>query len=284
MEQGKTGTPRLLAALAALLPLLLGAAAEDGGAVVLTPKMFLIVCPLLFLAGFVDSIAGGGGLISLPAYLFAGLPVHMAIGTNKLSSACGTSLTTVRFIRGGLIRWRLALPGIAAAMLGSALGSRLSLVTDEAVIRAVLFAVLPVAAFIVLNPRLFPEGEARELRVDRRTLTVCVLAALVIGFYDGFYGPGTGTFLIIAFTAFAKLSVSAANAHAKAINLTTNLTALAVFLRGGTVLIPLGLAAAACNMLGNYVGSGLAMRRGARITRPIILAVLLLLLVKLLTE
>ena len=250
----------------------------------LTPKMFLIVCPMLFLAGFVDSIAGGGGLISLPAYLFAGLPVHMAIGTNKLSSACGTSLTTARFIRGGLIRWKLALPGIAAAMIGSSLGSRLSLVTDEAVIRGVLFAVLPIAAFIVLNPRLFPERETKELRVDRRTLTVCVLAALIIGFYDGFYGPGTGTFLIIAFTAFARLSVSAANAHAKVINLTTNITSLLVFLHGGTVLIPLGLAAAGCNMLGNYVGSGLAMRGGAKITRPVILVVLGLLLVKLLTE
>ena len=246
--------------------------------------MFLIVCPMLFLAGFVDSIAGGGGLISLPAYLFAGLPVHMAIGTNKLSSACGTSLTTVRFIRGGLIRWKLALPGVAAAMVGSSLGSRLSLVTDEVVIRGVLFVVLPVAAFIVLNPRLFPEREAQELIVDRRALTVCVLAALIIGFYDGLYGPGTGTFLIIAFTVFARLSVSAANAHAKVINLTTNITALLVFLRGGTVLIPLGLAAAACNMLGNYVGSGLAMRGGAKITRPVILIVLALLLVKLLTE
>ena len=234
----------------------------------LTPKMFLIVCPLLFLAGFVDSIAGGGGLISLPAYLFAGLPVHLAIGTNKLSSACGTSLTTARFIRGGLIRWKLALPGIAAAMIGSGLGSRLSLLADER---------------IVLNPRFFPEREARELTVDRRTVTVCILAALIIGFYDGFYGPGTGTFLIIAFTAFAGLSVGAANAHAKAINLTTNITSLLVFLRGGTVLIPLGLAAAACNMLGNYIGSGLAMRGGAKITRPIILAVLALLLLKLLT-
>jgi len=248
----------------------------------LTPKMFLIVCPLLFLAGLVDSIAGGGGLISLPAYLFAGLPVHTAIGTNKLSSACGTSLTTARFIRGGLIRWKLALPGIAAAMIGSGFGSRLSLLTDERIIRGVLFAVLPLAAFIVLNPRLFPEREEKELRVDRRTVTVCVLAALIVGFYDGFYGPGTGTFLIIAFTAFAKLGVKAANAHAKAINLTTNITSLAVFLRGGTVLIPLGLAAAACNMLGNYVGSGLALRGGAKITRPVILAVLVLLLIKLL--
>lgn len=250
----------------------------------LTPRTFLIVCPLLFLAGFVDSIAGGGGLISLPAYLLAGLPTHMAIGTNKLSSACGTSLTTIRFIRNGLVRWKLALPGVAAAMLGSALGSRLSLMADERLIRGLLLAVLPVAAFLVLNRRLFPDREQDEEISPGRTITVCAIAALFIGFYDGFYGPGTGTFLIVAFTVFAKLSVGTANAQAKVINLTTNLTALAVFLRGGTVLAPLGLAAAACNMLGNYIGSGLAMSKGARITRPIILGVLTLLLVKIVSE
>ena len=246
--------------------------------------MFLIVCPLLFLAGFVDSIAGGGGLISLPAYLLAGLPTHLAIGTNKLSSACGTSLTTIRFIRKGLVRWKLALPGVAAAMLGSSLGSRLSLAADERLIRGLLLAVLPVAAFLVLNRRLFPDREQDEEVSPRRTLLVCLISALVIGFYDGFYGPGTGTFLIVAFTVFAKLSVGTANAQAKVINLTTNLTALAVFLRGGTVLAPLGLAAAGCNMLGNYIGSGLAMSKGAKITRPIILGVLALLLVKILSE
>ena len=246
--------------------------------------MFLIVCPLLFLAGFVDSIAGGGGLISLPAYLLAGLPTHLAIGTNKLSSACGTSLTTIRFIRKGLVRWKLALPGVAAAMLGSSLGSRLSLAADERLIRGLLLAVLPIAAFLVLNRRLFPDREQDEEVSPRRTLLVCLISALVIGFYDGFYGPGTGTFLIVAFTVFAKLSVGTANAQAKVINLTMNLTALAVFLRGGTVLAPLGLAAAGCNMLGNYLGSGLAMSKGAKITRPIILGVLALLLVKILSE
>ena len=120
---------------------------------ILTARTFLIVCPLLFLAGFVDSIAGGGGLISLPAYLFAGLPIHTAIGTNKLSSACGTSLTTLRFIRKGLVRWRLALPGVGMAMIGSWCGSRLSLLADERLIRGILFAVLPIAAFVVLNRR-----------------------------------------------------------------------------------------------------------------------------------
>ena len=95
----------------------------------LTPLTFLIVCPLVFLAGFVDAIGGGGGLISLPAYVFAGLPMHMAIATNKLSSACGTTLTTVRFIRNGLVRLKIALPSAAAGIIGSSIGANLSLPT-----------------------------------------------------------------------------------------------------------------------------------------------------------
>ena len=143
---------------------------------------------------------------------------------------------------------------------------------------------LPVAAFFVLNKKLFPDTGSDQVLVNRRTLTVSAVASLVIGLYDGFYGPGTGTFLIIAFTVLACLSVGEANAQAKAINLSTNLSSLAVFLAGGQVVIPLGLAAAACNMLGNYIGSGLALSRGAKITRPIILTVLGLLLIKLLYE
>ena len=148
--------------------------------------------------------------------------------------------------------------------------------------RYILFLILPLAATIVLHPRFFPDGDTAP--ATRRTVCVCIAAALLVGFYDGFYGPGTGTFLLIAFTVFAKLGVVPANAHAKVINLTTNLTSLVVFLHGGTVLIPLGLAAAACNMLGNWIGSGLAMNKGAKITRPIILLVLVLLFIKLLTE
>ena len=245
----------------------------------LTPLSFLIVCPLLFLAGLVDSIGGGGGLISLPAYLLAGLPVHQAIATNKLSSTCGTTLSTVRFLRHGLINLKLALPAAAAAFAGSALGARFSLLVSEEVMKYILFAVLPVAAFFVLNRHLF-QDRGGEAVADRRTLIVCVLSALVIGAYDGFYGPGTGTFLIIAFTVFARMSVSAANAQAKVINLTSNITSLAVFLLNGQVVFLLGLAGALCNMAGNYVGSGLALTRGAKIVRPVILAVLLLLFLK----
>ena len=248
----------------------------------LTPVSFLIVCPMLFLAGFVDAIGGGGGLISLPAYLFAGLPVHQAIATNKLSSSCGTCLSAARFLRKGLVNLKLALPSVAAAFAGSSLGARLSLAVSEDVMKYILFLVLPAAAFVVLNPRLFGD-RGGEAEADRRTMVICILSALVIGAYDGFYGPGTGTFLIIAFTVFAKMSVPAANAQAKVINLTSNITSLAVFLLNGQVVILLGLAGAACNMAGNWLGSGLALTKGAKIVRPVILAVLVLLLVKILT-
>ena len=248
----------------------------------LTPLMFVIVCPMLFLAGMVDAIGGGGGLISLPAYLFAGLPVHMAIATNKLSSSCGTALATWRFIRKGLVHFRLAVPSVIAAVMGSSLGARLSLTVSETVMKYILLAVLPAAAFFVLNRRLFRNEGKHAAAADRRTLVVCIAAAFVIGMYDGFYGPGTGTLLIIAFTVFARMTVESANGQAKVINLTTNITSLTVFLLNGQVLFPLGLAGALCNMAGSWIGSGLAITKGAKIARPVILLVLLLLLAKIL--
>ncbi|MBR3069791.1 MAG: TSUP family transporter [Lachnospiraceae bacterium] len=248
----------------------------------LTPKMFLIVCPMLFLAGFVDAIGGGGGLISLPAYLFAGLPIHAAIATNKLSSTCGTALATVRFIRHKLVDYKLAVPSVICAVIGSSLGAQLSLRMDDSVMKTVLFVVLPVAAFFVLNKHLFKDS-GEEAKTDKRTYIVAAVAAFVIGVYDGFYGPGTGTFLIIAFTVFAKMGLTAANAQTKVINLTTNITSLVVFLMSGQVVILLGIAAAVCNMAGNYIGAGLAMEKGSKIVRPVILVVLALLLIKILT-
>ncbi len=248
----------------------------------LTPVTFLIICPLLFLAGFVDSIGGGGGLISLPAYLLAGLPVHQAIATNKLSSCCGTSLSTGRFLRHGLINLKLAVPSVVLALAGSSLGARLSLLVSENAMKYILFAVLPVAAFFVLNRHLFTERQGREAVADKRTMAICVLSAFFIGMYDGFYGPGTGTFLIISFTAFARMSVSSANAQAKVINLTSNVASLVLFLLNGQVMFLPGLTGAVCNMAGNYLGSGLALTKGTKIVRPVILGVLLLLFLKIL--
>lgn len=248
----------------------------------LTPQTFLIVCPMLFLAGVVDAIGGGGGLISLPAYLLAGVPIHQTIATNKLSSTCGTALATFRFIKEGLVNWKLAVPTIAVAMLGSTLGANASMAVEEGIMENILFFVLPVVAFIVLNPKIFHDNEGCELVLSRKVWITALLSSFVVGVYDGFYGPGTGTFLIIAFTVFAKLNLRSANAQAKVINLTTNITSLVIFLMNGQVIFWLGIAAAACNMAGNYLGASLALTKGSRITRPVIILVLGLLFLKVL--
>lgn len=247
----------------------------------MTPTLttFLICCPLVLLAGFVDAIGGGGGLISLPAYLLAGLPPHQAIATNKLSSTCGTALTTYRFARKGLIRWAMALPCIAAGLAGAFVGAKLSLLMDSDVLSKVLYVVLPITAILVLRKNTLREN-AEPIENQTKTTLIAAAISLVVGVYDGFYGPGTGTFLIILFSMLAKLDVRASNGLCKAVNLTTNVTSLIVFLRGGQVLVILGLAAAACNMVGNWLGSGMAIKSGVRITRPIILLVLCLLLLR----
>ena len=146
----------------------------------------------------------------------------------------------------------------------------------------ILFVILPVTAFVVLNPKFFHDNAEKKLEITPKILTAAILSSFVVGIYDGFYGPGTGTFLIIAFTVFAKLSMRTANAQAKVINLTTNITSLVIFLMNGQVVFLLGIAAAACNMAGNYLGAGLAATKGSRITRPIIVLVLGLLFLKIL--
>ena len=246
----------------------------------ITYQTFLIVCPFLFLAGLIDAIGGGGGLISLPAYLIAGLPPHTAIATNKLSSTCGTTLATCRFIKNGLVNFKLAIPAVIAAIAGSSIGANLNLLVDDEIMLYLMVAILPVCAFLVLNKKLFHDGGSDEIVLNKKLYFIASLSAFVIGMYDGFYGPGTGTFLIIAFTVFAKLSIKTSNAQAKIINLTSNITSLIIFLVNGEVLLSVGLAAAACNMVGGYIGAGLVMKNGAKIVKPSIIFVLILLALK----
>jgi uncharacterized membrane protein YfcA len=208
--------------------------------------------------------------------------MHNAIATNKLSSTCGTTLTTVRFIRQGLVNWKIAVPTIVFAMLGSSLGANLSMKMDEGIMQNILFVVLPIVAFVVMNPKLFRDNEGAKVVLNARLWVTAILSSFLIGMYDGFYGPGTGTFLIIAFTVFARMDLRSANAQAKIINLTTNITSLTIFLLNGQAIILLGLAAAVCNMAGNYVGSSLAMKQGSKVTRPVIVLVLILLFLKVL--
>ena len=238
-----------------------------------------IIAPLVFLGGFVDAVAGGGGLIALPAYLIAGFSPYHAIATNKLSSSIGTAVSTGRMIQNKCIDWPTALPSAALAVLGAAAGAKLILSIDERIIRYMLLVILPLAAIVVLRKR--DLGDEVTNSIDRRRqFAVVLLASLIVGMYDGFYGPGAGTFLLLAYTQLAKMPLRIASGNVKIANLSSNLGSLAVFLFNGQAVIPIGLVAAVFGIAGHYIGAGMLLKSGTRIVRPIIIVVLVLLFIR----
>ena len=236
----------------------------------------------VFCAAFMDAIGGGGGIISVPVYLLAGLPTHNALGTNKLSSCLGTAASTLRYIKNGFVDWPLAVPSVVFALVGAHFGTKLQLMVDEAYLKYMLLLVLPVVAFILLKQKSFPESRG-EMAFSLRAALVWS-ASLVIGLYDGFYGPGTGTFLLLIFCNLAKLDLRSASGNVKIVNFSSNIGALATALAAGTVLVPVGLIAAVFSIAGHYLGAGVTIKNGAKIVKPVIFIVLGLLAVKIILE
>lgn len=242
---------------------------------------FLIVCPLVFLAGFVDAIGGGGGLISLPAYLMAGIPAHFAVGTNKLSSAMGTTVATLEFARSGYIRLKLAFFSVLAAIVGSSFGANMALHVSEYYFRLILLIVLPLTAlYLLLNKHALNSKLADSAKLTVSQFVATLFISVSLGAWDGFYGPGTGTFLILTLVGIAHLPINLAAGNTKVINLTTNVTALAVFLLNDKVLILLGLTAGIFSIVGNFLGASYYKKFGSAIARPIIIVVLLIFFAK----
>ena len=248
----------------------------------ITFTTFLIVCPLVFLAGFIDSIAGGGGLISLPAYLLAGIPIHNAIATNKLSSCLGTAISTIRYCKNKYADLVSAIPSVLCALIGSAIGAKLSLSVSERILEYLLLFILPVTAYFVLKKKDHSKAPQKKLRRSLVILLCCVIS-FVIGMYDGFYGPGTGTFLILLYTGLCRMDIKTASGNTKLVNLSSNLAALVTFLVNGQVLFLLGIVAALFSIAGNYAGSGLVLKKGAAIIKPVIIVVLGILFLKILS-
>lgn len=246
---------------------------------------FLIALPACFLGGLLNAISGGGGFITVPALLLAGLPAHYALSTDKIQSFFGMATASFRFIKNGLIYWKVILPAIPAALIGSACGTSLVVLVDAELLSWLLMIILPVVAYITLSKRFnraAADNSDEPITVKQRIL--CVVAAFVIGAYDGFYGPGSGTFLTIAFTFAVSMGIIRANAHSKLLNLTTNIGAIIVFALNGKVLLVLAIACGIANMIGAWFGAGLVMKKGINIARPCILIALGLLAVKLIGE
>lgn len=246
-------------------------------------KSFLIVCPLVFIAGLIDAIAGGGGLITLPAYLLTGLPPHNAIATNKLSSAMGTTVAFGKYAREGYIKWKIAVICILFSIAGSTAGANIALRLSDSAFKIIMLCITPLCAFYVLKKKNFDEGTERQVP-NTKLYLICAAIAFFMGGYDGFYGPGTGTFLLILLTGLAGMKLTEANGITKAINLASNYSALAVYLINRKAIIPLGLTAGLFSIAGNYIGSKLFSTKGSKIARPVMITVLILFVIKLVSD
>jgi len=245
------------------------------------PGQILLLAGAAILAGLVDAIGGGGGLISLPALLAAGLPPASAIGTNKGQAIFGAVSSFAAFWRRGGIDRRRAPLGFAAGFAGSCAGALALMAMRPEPLRPVVIALLIVATVVMLAGR-------RQIATPRslvgegagRTLALAAIA-LALGAYDGFFGPGTGSMLILAFVLVNGDSLTRASGNAKVVNLASNLAAFLLFARRGTILWTVALPMAAANAIGAAVGARLALRRGDRLVRWVVLAVVLAVVVKL---
>ncbi|MDR3357280.1 MAG: sulfite exporter TauE/SafE family protein [Desulfovibrio sp.] len=246
----------------------------------LTSGAVLFLLAAAFAAGFIDSIAGGGGLISLPALLVAGVPPHLSLGTNKCMSTCGTAFSLLLYARGKAVKWDIAVKGIPFALLGAYAGSRAALLLNPETLAGIIIFVLPFVAVLT-----FVRGRERGKPVSpgraaiwARIVPVC----FGIGFYDGFLGPGTGTFLLLGLYFLLKMDLVRASGTTKTFNLASNVGGLTGFLLGGSVVFALGASMALANIAGNIFGSRMAMNRGPEIVRkmlPVSLSLLLITLI-----
>ena len=248
----------------------------------LTLPMILIVCPLALLAGFIDSIAGGGGMISLPAYYLAGLPPALASGTNKLSALMGTTLATATFARAGKLNWRVGVPAALGALLCSAAGALLMVALPARVVHVLVLSCIPVAALFTLRGR--KTANVPKERSPKAVWWISFAIGCGVGFYDGLIGPGTGTFLILFFLQIFAMDEVMASGTAKLVNLASNAAALVSLIITGNVIFLLGIPAGLCAMLGAALGSRLTIRRGGGVVRIVMLTVLALLLAKMLAD
>jgi uncharacterized membrane protein YfcA len=239
-----------------------------------------LLCLAALCAGGVDAIAGGGGLITLPMLLATGLQPHVALGTNKGQSVFGSCSALVRFSRAGLVSGKLAWVSFPLGLLGAFAGTRLVLWVKPEVLKPLVLALLvAVAAFLAFRKGP-PPGERPEPPLERLRL-LGGLTAFVIGAYDGFFGPGTGTFLIVAFSTLLGHGLMRASADAKVVNFASNIAAVLIFSWKGMVLWHVALPMAVAQFTGAWIGAHLTVKGGDRLVRKVVLVVVTALVLKL---
>ncbi|WP_423364148.1 sulfite exporter TauE/SafE family protein [Mycoplasma sp. P36-A1] len=245
-------------------------------------NILFIVLPFIFLGGFVDSIAGGGGVVTWIGFLVGGLPIHLIYGTNKAQALVGTAVSTYNYLKEGHFnKWYIPFATVGA-IIGSALGSYMVTITSAEILNLIMILVLPcIGVLMMFNKKIVSNKKVSFSK--KKIFVISAIIGLVIGLYDGFIGPGTGTFLIIAFS-LCGLSMLEAGGNAKIINLITNLISFIIFFFNGIIIWWLAIPCIITNIIANYFGSKLAIKNGEKIIRPVLIFVMLLLAAKIIFD
>lgn len=243
-------------------------------------KWILFLCVAGFVAATIDSIAGGGGIISLPALIAAGVPPQMALGTNKFASTCASFTSTAKFARSGKIHFKLVRWQIPCTALGAALGVRTVLHLNESFLNAFIVVMIFAVALYTVLKKDFGATDAFSGLTGGK-IAVGMAFAFVLGFYDGFFGPGTGSFLIFLFIRVFGFDFTVAAGNGKILNFTSNIVSLVLFAIGGKIVYLAGIPMAVFMVAGAWLGTHIAVKNGAKVIRPIFLTIALALIVKL---
>lgn len=243
------------------------------------------LCPVIFVAMFIDSIAGGGGIITVPAYLLSGLPITTAYGTNKFVACTGTAFGAANYIRKKYVNWLIALPALCGALIGSFLGAELTLHLNQNVLQICLVIFLPVVAVFMIFNRNF--GDEENAKLPRSRISAVIIGffiGLFVGCYDGFFGPGAGMFYSLSFVIFERLSLIHSTGTTKVVNLASNFSALIAYLLAGSVDFRIALPCTVCSIAGCIFGSQCAIKKGARFIKIVMIVASMLLLVKIIID
>jgi len=229
----------------------------------------LVLCLIAFFAGFVDSIAGGGGLFLVPGFLLVGLPPQVALGQEKIVSTLGTLAAVRNFLRESKIIWRVALMGIPFSLVGAYVGAHLILLIPAQLVAKLLLVLIPIGIVLFLTPK---NRQVREVKTQgAKFLAMIPLVCFCVGFYDGFFGPGTGSMFIIAFHYLLKLDLVSSSANSKLFNFASNIGALIAFVLAGKVIYEIALPLVLSNIIGNHFGSKLAVQNGSGLVRKVLI-------------
>ncbi|MCG2725199.1 MAG: TSUP family transporter [Elusimicrobia bacterium] len=245
-----------------------------------TIETVLILSLFVFLAGIIDSISGGGGLITLPAYIHSGLKLELLLGTNKLSSTLGTLVAAIKYLKELRFKKSYLFALMIIAVIGSYLGAKFISSIPASAIKYILIVLLPPIAFILSTRRNFGLSDFSSKWSNKNILLKSILIAFFISFYDGLFGPGTGAFFAIAFTSLCGYDLLKATALSKLLNFTSNISALVTFLILGRVNIKLGILMTVAGIAGNYLGASLALKKGIWVIKPMLFIVSNALLIK----